>query len=664
MISDDRHRAIGKVVYISADRFVVELNQTIDNFTVVGFDDMHYVARLGSYVMIPVKSEYIVSEVVGIRDKDPITHSRIHEGEPNKIFSIKYLDLVPVGMLPKENSGKFLFGVSTYPSLYTDALYILHSELDRVFEVVDWEVKLFPEQKDSPTRYKALTIGTSTIFEEYDVKVRIDEFFGGHVAVLGNTGSGKSCTVATIAQSLFEKIGENYARGATLIFLDVNGEYRRAFTNFSDPIGIFYFKMSDNPTRSDPSSYHCNEQTKTFRLPHWFMSVEEWELLLRASERTQKPVLRTALGFTTLFNEQEADRLERTYNHILASCIIYILNSDSSSPSKKDQIEALLSTFSKTTIDINEIRNTIAIDYGEMKALEQLTQTLTNYLDEEFTVPEYSNCKFEFEKLEQSLELALYYEEAHGNRQIRDHCAPLLTRFKWVKNRAEFAFLRVSPNQLERFELQQSTFLENFLGLIRQNDKYTKKSQIIILDMNESMDEVVEVVAAVMGRLIFECLRKAIPRNRMPVHIILEEAHRYIAEKPSRFAIGANRIFERISKEGRKYGAFLVAASQRPSELSSIVLSQCSNFIIHRIQNPVDLSYIRQITPFISESVLNRLPSLPKQHALIFGNAVNIPTTFKVRTVYPEPLSNDAPISKVWFKSGEEHEEINLPLYS
>lgn len=112
----------------------------------------------------------------------------------------------------------------------------------------------------------------------------------------------------------------------------------------------------------------------------------------------------------------------------------------------------------------------------------------------------------------------------------------------------------------------------------------------------------------------------------------------------------ASRIFERIAKEGRKYGVFLFAASQRPSELSRTVLSHCSNFVVHRIQNPDDLAHIRQMTPFISESVMKRLPSLPKQHALIFGNAVNIPTTFKVRTVDPVPDSNDAEIGKLWFQ--------------
>ncbi|WP_245476745.1 ATP-binding protein [Bradyrhizobium sp. Leo170] len=167
--------------------------------------------------------------------------------------------------------------------------------------------------------------------------------------------------------------------------------------------------------------------------------------------------------------------------------------------------------------------------------------------------------------------------------------------------------------------------------------------------MNAVEDEVVELVSAVLARMVFRLLRHADPRNRFPVHLLLEEAHRYVASTPSRYAMDAGRIFERISKEGRRYGLFLLVASQRPSELSKTVLSQCSNFVVHRIQNPDDLSQIRQMTPFISDAVLRRLPSLPKQHALVFGNSVNLPTTFKVRSAFPLPASDDAKIVDLWF---------------
>lgn len=664
MASDDRRRAIGKVVSVSADRLVVELHRGTDNFTVIGFDDVHYVARLGSFVIIPVQSEYVVSEVVGLREKDPAANRSTKEGgsELDKASSAKYLDLVPVGMLPQQRDGNFRFGVSTFPSLYSDALYTLDDELDRIFEVAGGEETVPADGDGSITRLRALTIGSSVVFQGYDVKVRIDEFFGGHVAVLGNTGSGKSCTVATVLQSLFEKKNELVARGGTFVLLDVNGEYRQALAKLPSSIHRLYLKLANNPHDDPPVALDEAETTGIFRLPHWFMSVDEWELLLRASEKTQQPVLRTALGLSTLFSKNGDDQLDKIRNHILASCILFILQSEAGSPTKKDRITGLLSTFSSNEINIDTVRGMIAISYGEMANSEGLTKLVEKCTLEDVSLPSYAHLKFDFDDMSAALDLALLYEEAHGNRQIRDYCAQMVTRLKWIKEREEFAFLRVRPDDLDDVERHLDLYVERFIGLERREGGFHKNAQIIILDMNEAADEVVEVASAVVARLVFDRLRKAEPRNRLPINLVLEEAHRYVAEHPSRYAIDASRVFERIAKEGRKYGLFLMLASQRPSELSKTVLSQCSNFVIHRIQNPDDLSHIRQMTPFISESVMKRLPSLPKQHALIFGNAVNLPTTLKIRDVNPRPKSDDAAISELWFKPVNEPVELTFPV--
>jgi len=159
------------------------------------------------------------------------------------------------------------------------------------------------------------------------------------------------------------------------------------------------------------------------------------------------------------------------------------------------------------------------------------------------------------------------------------------------------------------------------------------------------------VVSCVLSRLVYETIKKLKNRNSFPVNLVLEEAHRYVSDHPNRAFLKANKIFEQIAKEGRKFGMFLTISSQRPSELSKTVLSQCSNFIVHRIQNPEDLSHIRQITPHISETILKRMPSIPTQHALIFGHAVNLPTTFKVNDASPTPKSENNKISLNWFKT-------------
>lgn len=665
MSTDDRRRAIGKVVSVAADRLVVELHGGTSNFTVVGFDDMHYVARLGSFVVMPVQAEYVVAEVVGLREKDAVSKGSgpSELTELDKAWSAKYLDLVPVGMLPQRRDGAFRFGVSTFPSLYADALYVLDAELDRIFEVLT-ATEIVPGDKGGDgvaTRYNALSIGTSVIFQDYTVKVRVDEFFGGHAAVLGNTGSGKSCTVATLLQSLFEKPDEYYASGATFLVLDVNGEYRSAFSELPGSIKRRYIKLDSNPEAAAPAPSGEAETTAVFRLPHWFMAVEEWELLLRASEKTQRPVLRTALGLSTLFAVDGGDELDALRNHILASCLVYIMQSDIGTPSKRDRITALLSTFHTEALNIGVLKKMIAVNYGGFADPEGVMTILSPLILDDVTLPSYTNQRFAFDDLERALDLALLYEEAHGNRQIRDFCSQMLTRFKWIKQREEFGFLRVPPDHLAAHESDIGQYVEQLLGLTRVDGTFKKAAQVILLDMNESGDEVVEVATAVIARLLFDRLRRAEPRNRLPLNLVLEEAHRYVAERPNGHAIDASRIFERIAKEGRKYGMFLMVASQRPSELSKTVLSQCSNFVVHRIQNPDDLQHIRQMTPFVSDSVMKRLPSLPKQHALIFGNAVNLPITFKVRDVNPKPKSDDAAIRDLWFRPSGSALDVGIP---
>ena len=229
----------------------------------------------------------------------------------------------------------------------------------------------------------------------------------------------------------------------------------------------------------------------------------------------------------------------------------------------------------------------------------------------------------------------------HGNKQIRDYCSSMITRFKSIKERDDFSFLTKNKE-----EEKINEYLNSFLGI----ENGSKKNQIIIIDLNSANDETVEVVSCVLSRMLFEKLRNAKTRNSYPINLVLEEAHRYISNDSGKVFGDANKIFERIAKEGRKYGMFLLVSSQRPSELSKTVLSQCSNFIVHRIQNPEDLSHIRQITPHISETVLRRMPSIPTQHALIFGHAVNLPTTFKGSEADPKPKSDNNKISENWFK--------------
>lgn len=214
MIRDDKQRVIGKLININSDKFTVELlNQSI-NFTVNGYDDIYQYAQINGYVILPYQDFYIVAEIFGVREKDTEKGwNGKREQVLSKANSVKYLDISPVGTIQNK---KFKYGLSIFPTLYSDVLYIRKEELDIIFELSKETEDI--AESEGATKLKLLEIGTSTIFPDYKVKIDINGFFGGHSAVLGNTGSGKSCTISAMAQNLFMK--EKFsAVGASFVFL-------------------------------------------------------------------------------------------------------------------------------------------------------------------------------------------------------------------------------------------------------------------------------------------------------------------------------------------------------------------------------------------------------------------------------------------------------------
>ena len=629
MTREDKQRVIGKVVAINSDRFSVELLSGLDNFNVNGYDDIHYFAQLNSYVIVPYQNYYIVAEVSGVREKDlNVPFSNPTEQILSKIQAGKYLEVLPIGTIKDD---QFDFGVSVYPTLYSDVLYIKEQELDTIFKINSSKE---PIEGTDKYRYTSLPIGKSIIFPDYEVKIDIDKFFGSHSAVLGNTGSGKSCTIASMLQTLY-KLENNSATGSTFIFFDVNGEYRQAFEELNENDDIQVTNLSIETEATD----------EKFQLPHWFLNIDEWALLLKASEKSQLPILRNALGFTQKLSQD-------VIYHIYACNIMYVFENWDSPVAKRQRIISLIDK-SKIAIDYSKLDAKFG-NFSNKQEEDNFKISVKNYIKEDVNIDlKFNSDYFEFKDLEQALENAILYEEYHGNKQIRDYCSSMITRFKSIKEREDFKFLTTTQNDKSIDE-----YIYSLLGIEKQEDNAIKKNQVIIIDLNSANDETVEVISCVISRLIFEKLKTAKDRNQFPINLVLEEAHRYISTESGKIFGDANRIFERIAKEGRKYGMFLLVSSQRPSELSRTVLSQCSNFIVHRIQNPEDLSHIRQITPHISETILKRLPSIPTQHALIFGHSVNLPTTFKVNEANPKPKSDNNEISKNWFK--EKDSQVKL----
>jgi len=166
--------------------------------------------------------------------------------------------------------------------------------------------------------------------------------------------------------------------------------------------------------------------------------------------------------------------------------------------------------------------------------------------------------------------------------------------------------------------------------------------------------DVLENVTALLGRLVFGLAQRVSPRGTLPILLVLEEAHRYVPAATQGRQLRSAAVFERIAKEGRKYGVGLLVASQRPSELSRTLVAQCGTLIAHRIVNPEDQELIRHATPFAGRDVLRQLPGLATQHAVVLGEAVAAPSHVRIRDIQNPPLSRDPDFIGMWQRGGIE----------
>ena len=168
-------------------------------------------------------------------------------------------------------------------------------------------------------------------------------------------------------------------------------------------------------------------------------------------------------------------------------------------------------------------------------------------------------------------------------------------------------------------------------------------------NINYVDDRLAKVITKILSKMLFNLAVNNNNRGSIPFHIIIEEAHRYVQKDKDTDILGYN-IFDRITKEGRKYGVFLGLITQRPSELSDTAISQCSNFIILRTLHPKDLQYIKEMVPNISTEVVQQLKSLQPGNCIAFGSAFKIPISMHVEFPNPAPNSNNVDLSTIWYQ--------------
>lgn len=631
---------IGKLTSINYNQLKVKVSSEIKGSSVNLQGEIYYFGNIGSYLKIKnAVDETIICEVFSIFDSD------IHQEKLSfDIESNRELLLKPIGNINKE---KFTLGIGIFPALYSDVSIVTREDMKIILDI---ECEIENKQQEI---HKSFYLGISKNLINYPININIDNFFNIHSAILGNSGSGKSNTIAHIVQEIHKK-KEYSAIGSRVLIFDVNDEYKQAFKS-NDNINVKYYKPNIDEEIND---------YEPFYLPHFLLSIEEWSAFLMATEATQRPfwskVLQESYRFYKIDSTSENEQ-EKFINYLKYKIQILILSAlrqaDTDTArltTAASMLGSILNIIDQLTIssehqntlieDINALQEECTISYGANhdkleNELEEFSKQI-NYIK----VQEVENQKiqdgefFDYKFLKIAVDLVLLEEEARGNKQVRGFVATMLTRVDYFLENPDCKFMRNSEN-LESID----KFLENLWG---EGDK----TQLVIIDTSELNPNILETLTSVTARILFD-KRRALQgdeRIKKPIHLILDEAHRYI-KKDYKYTLQEN-IFEKIAREGRKFAFYLLVSSQRPSELSETVLSQCANFIIHRIQNEKDMHYIQAILPYFSEDFTNKIKQSTPGEALVFGNCVSMPLHLKIEQADPEPHSKNCEISNEWFK--------------
>ena len=532
-----------------------------------------------------------------------------------------------INLLGELKNDKFVSGVINKPSFSAVIKLISKEKISMIISTDD-----FKENEH-------LYLGTSPIYEGVKINVDVNSFFSNHFAIFGSTGSGKSCSVARILQNLYSKPTYIPYRSSVFIF-DAYGEYHTAFENLHNVVPEINFKYYTTNTDEDID--------KILRIPVWLLDVDDIALLLECEKQSQLPIIEKTLKLVTVFAREEKDVIKHK-NDIIARALLDIFTSGKNPAQIRDQIFSILSYYNTSELNLETkiyqpgytrpLKQCLLIDAsGKIRDMELVIEFIQKFLDDtlELSLPD-GTFKYTLEDIKNALDFALISEGVLKSEKVFDEYNVLKVRLHSL----------VSGDYKEYFNYPNFISKEQYIKelLSAPNDR---KAQIINFNINYVDDRFAKTITKIYSKLLFNYSKELKNRASIPFHIILEEAHRYVQNDNDINLLGYN-IFDRITKEGRKYGVLLGLISQRPSELSDTSISQCSNFLIFNILHPIDINYVREMVPSITDEIIKKLKTLQAGNCIAFGSGFKVPVFIKFDMPNPAPSSNSCNIKKTWF---------------
>ena len=485
----------------------------------------------------------------------------------------------------------------------------------------------------------SMLLGYSPLYDDYPIYVDINDLFSNHMAIMGNTGSGKSCGVARVLQNVFTNASFLPYKSNFFIF-DAYGEYHNAFKNIHEINPNLNFKFYSTNENDE------NSGGKRLRVPLWLLTIDDIALLLQASEHSQLPIIERMIKLTNIFAES-SEQATRYKNHLIAKAIMTILYTNQTSSSKRNDIFSILATCSTPQFNLEapvqgigytrKFRECFTIDTaGNFTESILVTEYISSFIDEAMdTYEPHEKHYFTLVDMEKALNFTLISEGLLRNDKSYGDAITLKVRLHSL----------VISEYARFFEYPDFVTLEQYIIRLVASDN--SKAQIINFNLEDIDDTLAKVLVKIYTRMLFEFTKGLKVRASIPFHIFLEEAHRYVQNDTDKYLIGYN-IFERVAKEGRKYGLVFNLISQRPVEISETVISQCTNFLIFKMNHPRDLDYIKKMIPNISAEIVEKQKSLQPGTCMAFGKAFKVPMIVKMEMPNPEPSSSSCDVVKCW----------------
>lgn len=585
---------LGRIIGIEDSVVELELNVELDR-----------IQNLNNlYVVMEDANNSVIGEIIGIKG-----------------------NIARINMVGEIIDGKFVFGVIKGISFNARAKLVPKDKINLIIGIENYDES------------KHLYLGDSPIYEGVRVGVDLNKMFSGHLAIFGSTGSGKSCSVARIIQNLFNR-RESIPYLASFFIFDAYGEYHSAFERIGEKIPGINFK-----------AYTTNVHSKTseiLSIPPWLLTTDDYALLLGATKNTQLPIIEKALKLVNVFCRSD-EKTVKHKNDIIARTIIDVLSSGGTSAQIRDQIFSILSHYSTSELNLEtpivqpgytrSLKQCLIIDAsGKLREMELVTNFMQSFLNDELelSLPDGS-FSYTLKDLGKAFEFALISEGTLNSSKIYDDMNVLKVR----------VYSLINSDQSRYFEYPEYITKDKYIRRLL-TAKNGGKAQIVNFNINYIDDRLAKTITKIYSRLLFDFSKENESKNKLPFHIVLEEAHRYVQNDSDTEILGYN-IFDRITKEGRKYGTLLTLISQRPSELSETSLSQCANFLIFKMLHPNDVDYIKKMIPNITNNIVSRLRILQPGICIGFGSAFKVPTLIKVKMPNPEPTSDSCDISNAWF---------------